>query len=439
MPAQSSADHSGQRLNSWKEIAVYFGKDERTVKRWETARGLPVRRVPGGTRTSVFAYVAELEAWLSAPRTGPLIASSAARAANPSMRPRRRWLFVAAAAILIVATAGLLRLVGQSSASTAPPPPEALSLYNDGVIAWNTRNAAGFQTAIDKFSAALTIAPEFAAAHAGLANVYNLISQYTPTPAAEAYATARAEAERALALDPNSAEAYAALGFNAFYAHTDFTGSAEFFEKSLALAPDSPQTLQWYALTSMHTGNFTRPRQMIDRALALAPEARSIRAKAALIHYYSGDTEGAIAMLEQLRQANPDYLAVPAYLATIYLDQRRYADYLDNYEITARVEASPGHQQIAQAARAALPQGGRAMLRAMLGEQLRQYEAGAESAYKVAATAAVLGETDLALSYLETAVSRRETLALLVEPEFRSLRHEPRFVALLHTLGLPTE
>lgn len=65
---QATTAATGQRLSSWKEIAAFFGKDERTVKRWETVRGLPVRRVPGGTRTSVFAYVDELEAWLSAPR-----------------------------------------------------------------------------------------------------------------------------------------------------------------------------------------------------------------------------------------------------------------------------------------------------------------------------------------------------------------------------------
>ena len=54
-----------ERLNSWKEIAAFFGKDVRTVRRWEGSRGLPVHRVPGGGRSSVFAYVAELEVWLA--------------------------------------------------------------------------------------------------------------------------------------------------------------------------------------------------------------------------------------------------------------------------------------------------------------------------------------------------------------------------------------
>jgi TolB-like protein/Tfp pilus assembly protein PilF len=58
---------AGKRLDSWKEIAAFFGRAERTVKRWETERGLPVHRVPGGGRGSVFAYSEELAAWLKGP------------------------------------------------------------------------------------------------------------------------------------------------------------------------------------------------------------------------------------------------------------------------------------------------------------------------------------------------------------------------------------
>ena len=52
------------RLDSWKAIADHLGRDVRTVRRWEQKLGLPVRRVPGGRGHSVFAYVAEIDAWL---------------------------------------------------------------------------------------------------------------------------------------------------------------------------------------------------------------------------------------------------------------------------------------------------------------------------------------------------------------------------------------
>ena len=55
------------RLKTWKEIAAFLGRDERTAKRWEATRALPVRRMPGG-RSTVYAETRELEDWLRAER-----------------------------------------------------------------------------------------------------------------------------------------------------------------------------------------------------------------------------------------------------------------------------------------------------------------------------------------------------------------------------------
>lgn len=52
------------RLDSWKAIASYLGRDVRTVIRWEQLRGLPVHRVPGGGRQVVFAHAQEIDEWL---------------------------------------------------------------------------------------------------------------------------------------------------------------------------------------------------------------------------------------------------------------------------------------------------------------------------------------------------------------------------------------
>jgi len=62
MPVEAVAN---ERIDSWKEIATYLGRNERTVVRWEKERGLPVHRIPGGQRRGVFAYRQELDAWLA--------------------------------------------------------------------------------------------------------------------------------------------------------------------------------------------------------------------------------------------------------------------------------------------------------------------------------------------------------------------------------------
>ena len=93
------------RLRGWKEIGRWFGVDERTVKRWEASRGLPVHRVPGEPRAPVFAYENELKAWVEKDRGG---AAAVAEAPGPSAEPapRRPWL---ALAVLLLAVAAARR------------------------------------------------------------------------------------------------------------------------------------------------------------------------------------------------------------------------------------------------------------------------------------------------------------------------------------------
>jgi hypothetical protein len=52
----------GRRLESWKEIAVYLGRDVTTVRRWEKGERLPVHRHVHHKLGSVYAYTTELDA-----------------------------------------------------------------------------------------------------------------------------------------------------------------------------------------------------------------------------------------------------------------------------------------------------------------------------------------------------------------------------------------
>jgi Tol biopolymer transport system component len=116
---------SQARLDSWKEISQYLKRDERTVRRWELERHLPVHRTPGGKRSGVFAYPEELDQWLlqadgsdlrngsgSLETPGPAIDSTESadeeeHGEADHARRRRSLLFVAAAVVLLCAVFGL--------------------------------------------------------------------------------------------------------------------------------------------------------------------------------------------------------------------------------------------------------------------------------------------------------------------------------------------
>ncbi|MDA2929473.1 hypothetical protein MYX84_05925, partial [Acidobacteria bacterium AH-259-O06] len=59
------ARDGGERLDSWKKIAVYLDRDVRTVHRWEKKEGLPVHRHVHDSLATVYAYRSEIDTWLA--------------------------------------------------------------------------------------------------------------------------------------------------------------------------------------------------------------------------------------------------------------------------------------------------------------------------------------------------------------------------------------
>lgn len=461
-----------RRLRDWKEIAAFFGRDERTVRRWERQRGLPVHRISGGARNLVFAYTDELERWLrgeSAARenspaatedapsrpaapvsvlpAAPVLAEMPAAGAGSDIRTlRRRPLLFGAAALALLALAGTVAMRGNTILpSRAPyrPDPRVQDLYLDAVYHLGTRQADGFTHAIQLLTEATTLDPNYADAYVKLAEAYNTISQFTLMPPNEAYPRALAAAQRAIALDPDNAGGYAALAFTTFYWTKDFARSRELFERAIRLDPSAAATHHWYALTLMVTGDTATPLREIGLAQQLNPESRAILANKALILFYAGQVDAAVMILQQLAKAEPNLRSPPEYLATIYLDQERYTDFLREYRRAAEVANNGARRAIADAAEQGLRQsGGRGMLEAMYAEQIRQFERNLEPAFKVAGTAAMLGLGDDAIRYLGESVRRKEAdmLGIRIEPPFKTLRADPRYRAIVAAEGfVPAE
>src|SRR5215510_12969607 len=83
---------NGDKLDSWKEIAAFLGREVRTAQRWEKQEGLPVHRHHHYKLGSVYAYRSELEAWIKQREPGnstPAPATEAAGSARPSIRKRK--------------------------------------------------------------------------------------------------------------------------------------------------------------------------------------------------------------------------------------------------------------------------------------------------------------------------------------------------------------
>lgn len=457
---QALASRRDRRLNDWKEIAAFFGRDERTVRRWERQRGLPVHRISGGARNLVFAYTDELERWLrgdsAAPAEAPATEPAAAEfdemprvPAADTVRASRvagfhRPSLIIAVAITLFAVTAIAGILSMRDAPILPgraahrPDPKVQDLYLDAVYYLETRQASGLNRAMQLLTEATTLDPKYADAYAKLADTYNMVSQFTLMPARDAYPKAQAAANRAIALDPDNAGGYAALAFATFYWEKDFARSRALFEQAIRLDPASAQTHHWYALTLMVAGETERPLSEIGKAQELNPQSRSILANKALILFHAGRVDEALAVLQPLAEAEPNLRSPPEYLATIYLDQHRWSDFLREYRVAAVISRNDARRAIADAAEKGLDdEGGDGLLKAMFSEQLRQYQRDREPAYKVAATAAMLGRADEAIRYLEESARRKEDdlLGVRIDPAFKGLRADPRYRAIVEAAG----
>lgn len=400
-----------RRLNSWKEIGTFFGRDERTVKRWEATRGLPVRRVPGPGGTKVFGYVGELTEWL-----------------NSGGKPRPAYGTVLSA----------VDAPRRARRATRGSRPQARELTLAGMYYSNLLTPDATSRALRYFTEALVVDPDDAAAHVGLGSCYTQLRRFGLVPDADAYARAKTAAERAIALEPLLPEAHSLLGVALFYGSWQVADALAAFERALAADPQSWQTHHRYAMALLHMGRFASSLNAIDVAQAINPVYRPVLADKGRILFHAGRQADSVALLTELAAVAPEFMSVHAYLAIVHLAQGDHARYL---AAAARAELLRGESRrraVFDAGRQGLARDGVAgMARAMLAQQQQLYARGVATAFDLAEMHAVAGDTTVALDLLRLSVQRHESAALnlVIDPAFAALHAEAAFRDLVDSLG----
>jgi serine/threonine-protein kinase len=333
-----------------------------------------------------------------------------------------------------------LKLTVQSVAE-APRRAPNLACYNlclQGRFHGNKRTSDGLYKSVERFEEAILADESCAEAYAGLADAYSLLADYGLMNPAEAVPKARAAAERALELDPQSAEANVSLAFVRSLFEWRWEEAEALYRTAIAVNPGSSRARHWYGLDYLALlGRCQEALAEVRMAHDVDPLSMIIREGLGYVHMLCGDYSKALAIYRELADMDPSFYKGHSSMG-------RVLSLMGEYELA--IEALERARELGGELPSILGALGEVLARAGRRAQalgvLQELEAMSETRWVPASCFAILhlglGDRAAALTYLEAATDARElaVTALRVHPLYDPLRGEPRFERLLERIGL---
>jgi TolB-like protein/Flp pilus assembly protein TadD len=171
---------------------------------------------------------------------------------------------------------------------TARVDPKAYSSYLLGRYFWNRRTLEGVRKATLHFEETIAREPDFAPAHAGLADCFAMLAsvRFGVIAPDEAMPRAKSAALKALELDSMLAEAHAALGYAHLWYDWNWVTAERSLKRALELNPTYASARQWYSYYLQTINRLTEAITQLNRALELDPMSLQLRTTLSSMHYF---------------------------------------------------------------------------------------------------------------------------------------------------------
>jgi serine/threonine-protein kinase len=185
---------------------------------------------------------------------------------------------------------------------------EAYELYHKGKSLWEKRSGDNIPKAIAYYEQAIARDPNYALAYAGLAKAYILLPFYAGADRLDAFSKAKDAALKALRLDPNLAEAHAALGKVLFFSEIDLTGAMREYKRAIELQPNDATAHHWLGNDTLAAlGRFEEAIAQGKRAVELDPLSPVINTDFGTIFYYAHRYEESAMQLRKTLEIDPTF------------------------------------------------------------------------------------------------------------------------------------
>ena len=317
--------------------------------------------------------------------------------------------------------------------------PIAYGEYLQGRELTRVRDAAALNQALGHYQVAVQRDPKFAEAYAGMA-VTHLALRYFADPI-EHQDAAKLLAQQALQLDPELAEAHAALGDVALRSSWNFALGERELRRAIELDPRTSTYHAWLASLLVYEGRFDEAMSEIQVAVADDPLWPLVYSMATYVSGMTQNSDQTIAFAQKYLALVPDSPESHNQLGWAYFCAKRYDESLVEWGRMAELDKDWPRIALEERGREAYRRGGimaYAKVRLDAMERKAPETARRPNDFDPAEWYAFTGQRDSAIASLQHIVGEHDGAAVImaVNPMLDNLHEDPRFIALLHRVGL---
>jgi TolB-like protein len=334
------------------------------------------------------------------------------------------------------------KLSGSEKAMIAAQPTSdttAYELYHKGRSLWEKRSGDNIPKAIAFYEQAIARDPNYALAYAGLAQAYILVPFYAGAERLDSYAKAKEAALKALHLDPNLAEAHAALGKVLFHSEIDLAGATREYKRAIELKPNDATAHHWFSndtLTAL--ARFEEAIAEGKRAVELDPLSTVINTDLGTTFYYARRYDESVRQLRKTLEIDPTSFYAHYNLGILLQATGDLSGAISEYEKAKRLGDNPLVSTLCAQAKAYA--GDKDVALRMLNDLDELSKHREVVGYLRALLYLSLNNKDQALRWLEQGFEERDGLNISwikVDPLLNSLHGDPRFEALVQKVTSP--
>ena len=332
-----------------------------------------------------------------------------------------------------------IKLIPQAGGfAHSPLQMDAYDLYLRGRYQWNQLTPPSIRRALDCFEQAVAMDPSNALAWSGIADCYSMLPVTCDEPTLPILPKALAAARKAIDLNPGLAEAHTSLGTVKVWLDWDWPGAEAELLRAIELNPSYVQARRYYACLLSHTGRHSEAEAQMVVARALDPLSPIMHALSGHLRWHARDYEAALLHLRNAQSINAGLWIVHTFLGRVLTSQGHLPEALAEFEKSFQMSGGGSTEPVAFCAHVHALLGNREAARQTIDTLIDLSKNKYVPAFNIALIYAGLGDTEEALSWLETGLEQHDVrlVFLGIDPRWDGLRNEPRFQSIARHLNL---